>query len=102
MSARPTKASLRRAFGLVVRDLRIANGQSQEQLSFRAKVHRTYVGDLERGLKSPTLDVIDQFARALGTEAADLVASVYRELADGTRRHDGARRQRVRIPKKRA
>lgn len=101
MSARPTKAALRRAFGLVVRDLRIANGQSQEQLSFRAKVHRTYVGDLERGLKSPTLDVIDQFACALKIGTPDLIASVYKELAHGTAENRGTRRQRVRIPKKR-
>ena len=99
MSARPTKAALRRAFGLVVRELRIASGLSQEQLSFRAKVHRTYVGDLERGLKSPTLDVIDLLARALRVEPAELVASVYRDLAAGPRRDSTPRRQRVRKPK---
>ncbi|HEY9225742.1 MAG TPA: helix-turn-helix transcriptional regulator [Gemmatimonadaceae bacterium] len=99
MSARPTKAALRRAFGLVVRELRIANGQSQEQLSFRAKVHRTYVGDLERGLKSPTLDVIDLFARALHVTPPDLIASVYKTLASGPRADGPPKRQRVRKPK---
>jgi transcriptional regulator with XRE-family HTH domain len=82
----------------VVRELRIANGHSQEQLSFRAKVHRTYVGDLERGLKSPTLDVIDALARALHVAPPDLMASVYQALATSHRTDTAPKRQRVRKP----
>lgn len=67
------KERLRAAFGLIIRDLRMKAGLSQERLSFKAKVHRTYIGDLERGLKSPTLDVIDAIAVALGTEPHQLV-----------------------------
>ena len=100
MPARATKTALRRAFGAVIRELRIAAGMSQEQLSFRAKVHRTYVGDLERGLKSPTLDVVDAISRALKIEAPELVATAYRFLADGQRNDAAHRRQRV--PKREA
>jgi transcriptional regulator with XRE-family HTH domain len=67
MPASTKTTDLRQAFGHVVRRLRIRASLSQEQLSFRADVHRTYVGDLERGLKSPTLEVIDRIAAALGT-----------------------------------
>jgi transcriptional regulator with XRE-family HTH domain len=95
MPARTKKTALRRAFGDAIRERRIAAGMSQEQLSFDAKVHRTYVGDLERGLKSPTLDVIDQLARALDMSPTELIAGVYH--ASGTTTVAPAqRRQRVR------
>jgi transcriptional regulator with XRE-family HTH domain len=68
---------------------------SQEQLSFDARVHRTYVGDLERGLKSPTLDVIDQLARALDMSPTELIAGVYHGLTTTTAA-PAQRRQRVR------
>lgn len=63
-----SKRHLVKAFGHVIRETRIQAKMTQEQLSFRAGVHRTYVSDLERGLKSPTLDVIESLATALGTE----------------------------------
>lgn len=50
---------------------------TQENLAFRSKLHRTYIGDLERGLKSPTLDVIEALALALGAEPSDLVAEAF-------------------------
>jgi len=68
-----SKRRLVEAFGHVVREARIRAGMTQEKLSFRAAVHRTYVSDLERGLKSPTLDVIDAIAVALNTESYDLL-----------------------------
>lgn len=71
---------------------------SQEQLSFRAKLHRTYIGDLERALKSPTLDAIDAIARALQVDPAELIASVYR-FRESPRADSTSRRQRVRAPK---
>lgn len=96
MPVRAKKPALRRAFGLVIRELRTAAGLSQEQLSFKARVHRTYVGDLERGLKSPTLDVVDSLARALKTEPTALIASVYHTHSEGSRAEAAPRRQRVR------
>ena len=96
MVAKAKKPALRQAFGLVIRELRTAAGLSQEQLSFLAKVHRTYIGDLERGLKSPTLDVVDAISRALKIEAPELLASAYRLHAEGTGDETAPRRQRVR------
>lgn len=101
MPSRAKKLTLRQALGSVIRELRITTEQSQEQLSFRAKVHRTYVGDLERGLKSPTLDVIDRIARALDIEPADLIASAYAVVNSGPPADAPMHRQRVRRPKKR-
>jgi transcriptional regulator with XRE-family HTH domain len=92
------KTALRSAFGRVVRELRIRSGLTQEQLSFKAKLHRTYIGDLERGLKSPTLDVIDAIAVALGVEAHVLVEATVRTRGRSSRKesHSGMPRQRVR------
>jgi transcriptional regulator with XRE-family HTH domain len=68
------------AFGLVIRDARLATGWTQEQLAQRAAVHRTYIGDLEHGRKSPTLDVVDAIAGALGRAPHELVASAEQRL----------------------
>jgi len=76
----PHTRHLNEAFGEVIREWRIKKALTQEQLSFKAKLHRTYISDLERGRKSPTLDVIDSLASALGTESHVLLeaASRYR------------------------
>lgn len=52
-------------FGEVISELRRNAGFSQEALGYRAGVHRTYVSQLERGLKSPTLAVLIKLATAL-------------------------------------
>lgn len=97
MPARAPKNEVRKAFGGLIRELRVQAGLTQEQLSFRARVHRTYVGNLERGEKSPTLDVIIALARALGTEPSLLVDAAVKNAgkASGSKRPPRSR-QRVR------
>ena len=46
------------AIGRVLRSLREQKGISQEQLSFDADLHRTYISQLERGLKSITVKTL--------------------------------------------
>lgn len=41
-------------------------GLSQEKLAELADVHRNHIGLLERGLRSPTVDVLTRVANALG------------------------------------
>ena len=55
------------AFGEAVRSQRTELGLSQEELGYRAKVHRTYVSDIERGARNPTVKVIWKLALALDT-----------------------------------
>lgn len=55
---------------------RTAAGLTQEQLSFLAGVSRPYISQLERDLKSPTLDTLFLICDALGIAAADLVGRV--------------------------
>ena len=46
---------------------------SQERLGELAKVHRTYVGMVERGEKNITINNILKFAEALGVQVRDLI-----------------------------
>ncbi len=52
---------------------RRAKGLSQEAFAHEAGIHRTYVSDLERGARNPTIDVIDRLARALDVKIGDLL-----------------------------
>lgn len=74
MQARRTSPEF--VFGREIVRLRRRIGISQEELAFRAEVHRTYISQLERGLKSPTLTVILRLSRALKISASKLVATV--------------------------
>jgi transcriptional regulator with XRE-family HTH domain len=62
--------SLRETLALVLRECRAAAGLSQEELGYRSGLHRTYISQLERGLKSPTVDVLVALSAALGTQAS--------------------------------
>jgi len=78
MATRGGKTSPEALFGREIARLRKQVGISQEELAFRAEVHRTYISQLERGLKSPTLSMILKLSRALKASANRLVATVER------------------------
>lgn len=59
-------------FGEKVRKLRNERNLSQEQLSFKADLHRTYIGMIERAEKNITLVNIEKIAKALEIEIKDL------------------------------
>ena len=48
-------------------------GLSQEQLAFEAGLHRTYISGVERGVRNPTVTVLEQVAVAFGVPAARLL-----------------------------
>jgi len=56
---------IRRRLGLKVQQLRTAKGWSQEELAYRADLHRTYVSGVERGVRNPTVTVLEKLAKAL-------------------------------------
>lgn len=59
-------------FGARVREIRKEKGLSQEELSFRADLHRTYIGMIERAEKNITLANIEKIANALEVSINDL------------------------------
>ena len=62
-----------RAFGHAVRLHRQKLGISQEELAERADLHRTYIGDIERGTRNIALKNIVRLASALETTVEDLM-----------------------------
>jgi transcriptional regulator with XRE-family HTH domain len=66
-------AALEKSLGHVLADARRGANLSQEALAFKAKVHPTYVSQIERGLKSPTVRVLAAIARAVGRPASELL-----------------------------
>lgn len=61
-------------------ELRKARKISQEELGFESGYHRTYISQLERGRKSPSLKTIFQLAAALKVPPSEIVLCVERAL----------------------
>jgi transcriptional regulator with XRE-family HTH domain len=64
---------IRQRLGTNVRRLREAKGWSQEDYADRAGIHRTYVSDIERGRRNPTVTVVEKLAKPLGLKAGLLL-----------------------------
>ena len=56
-----------------MRRLRVEKEMSQEAFAFEAKIHRTYVSDIERGARNPTITVVEKLAIALGVKMGQLL-----------------------------
>ncbi|MBI5018838.1 helix-turn-helix transcriptional regulator [Candidatus Gottesmanbacteria bacterium] len=69
MKATPTRKQL----GERIRKLRKKLGISQEELGFRAGVHRTYIGAIERAEQNVSIDTIHGIAKALKVSPKDLL-----------------------------
>ncbi len=67
------KSNILIKFGENVREKRKEKGLSQEQLSFKADLHRTYIGMIERAEKNITLSNIEKIAKALEVEIIELL-----------------------------
>ncbi len=66
----------RKAFGEAVRELRRAKGLSQEALADLAEIHRTYIGDIERGARNVCLQNMTRIAKALGVPLSQVVLNM--------------------------
>ena len=62
------------SFGLAVRAARTKAALSQEGLAEAAELHRTYISDIERGLRNPSLTTIIRLAEALDLDLSELVS----------------------------
>ena len=59
-------------FGEKIRELRKQQGLSQEELAFKADLHRTYIGMIERAEKNITLINIEKISNALDVNIKDI------------------------------
>jgi transcriptional regulator with XRE-family HTH domain len=60
-------------FGQVLREQRISRQLSQEELALAADVDRTFVSQMERGIRQPTITTLMKLAGALGIQPSTLV-----------------------------
>lgn len=56
-----------------LRKHRKAKTWSQEMLAFEAGIHRTYISDLERAARNPTIGLVEKLALALEVSAGELL-----------------------------
>jgi transcriptional regulator with XRE-family HTH domain len=68
----PLGTDVRVRFGRRLQALRRTRGFSQEELAFRAGLHRTYVSSAERGQRNVSLVNIERLAKALEVDICDL------------------------------
>ena len=73
-----TEVQTTKAFGSAVRSLRGKSALSQEALAERADLDRTYVSGIERGVRNPTLRIIEHLATALGVTTVELFSEADR------------------------
>ena len=84
---RPIGAGARRetrtpeeAFGKALTELRVERGITQEELAHKLGYHLSYIGQVERGLKSPTLRTVFNIADAFGISITSLLARTEENL----------------------
>lgn len=63
---------VRKRVGGNLRRLREKVGISQEELADRSALHRTYISGVERGVRNPTIVVLEKIAKALGSDLTAL------------------------------
>jgi len=63
-------------FGQILKKLRTEKGLSQEDFAANVGLHRTYISQLERGLKSPSLGVMAKISSELGITLVQLMTEL--------------------------
>lgn len=72
------KSDPRVKFGKAVRALRMKRGLSQERLAELAEIHRTYIGDVERGTRNISLINMCRISEALSISLSTLIQEMER------------------------
>jgi transcriptional regulator with XRE-family HTH domain len=70
----PKHSPAHQALGRTVRFLRAKGGWSQEELGLRSRLHRNYVGAIERGEINPTFRVLLKLSRGLELPLSRLIS----------------------------
>jgi transcriptional regulator with XRE-family HTH domain len=69
-------------FGKIISQLRQSAQLSQEELADRAGIHRTYVSQIERGLKSPTIVMLLKLSKGLETTPSKVMRLFETEVGE--------------------
>lgn len=71
--------SLEARFGVVLKELRVKKGYSQESLAIECDLDRTYISLLERGLRQPTISTLFTIATALEVTPSSIIKELEKE-----------------------
>lgn len=63
----------RETLGTNIRKQREQRKWSQEELAYRTGIHRTYISGVERGIRNPTLSIIEVIANTLEIPVSQLL-----------------------------
>lgn len=72
--------NIEKAFGQVVRNLRLERNLSQEKLSELSGLDRSYVSEIERGEKTASIRTIVKLAGGLGVLPSNLIVIMEHEI----------------------
>lgn len=64
--------TIEQKFGRRIKELRVRQGISQEELAFRCHLSKNYISDVERGRRNVSLKAIEKFAYGLKVKTSDL------------------------------
>lgn len=76
----PRETNIEEAFGEIVRRRRQQLGISQEKLAELSSLHRTYISQIERGLKSPSLKAMLAISKALNVKLSIMLRELEANL----------------------
>ena len=68
--------TINKQLGARIRYLRQQKNMSIEELALEADINRNYLGDLERGVRNPTLIILNKIAVALDVDLSVLFEGI--------------------------
>ncbi len=69
------------AFGIALKRARQLKGLTQEQLAAQSGYHTTYISQIERGIKNPSILAVFRICKALDIQPHKLILLTEEELA---------------------
>lgn len=73
---------IEKVLGATIRKVRIERGLSQEKLSELADIDRSYVSEIERGLKTASIRTLLKLSQGLAISLGELCGRLEKELSD--------------------
>jgi transcriptional regulator with XRE-family HTH domain len=71
------KTNIKGRFGAAIKKRRHDLRLSQEELAERAGLHRTYIGDIERGARNVSIENVEKLAKALEISISKLFENIW-------------------------
>ena len=70
---------IQQILGSNIKRIRVQKGWSQDKLSEVSGLHRTYISGIERGVRNPTVDIVQQISQAFVVHISELFKDVTKE-----------------------